>query len=157
MTIALYFILIISTALLLGNEFSVGFFIHPTLTRADHRKFLPAIQVFARFFGKVMPIWMPTTLLLHLVLLWLTWRWPGSQTVYLALAVTLWILIILFSVIGPVPINNRVKAWDTAQLPADWEIQRRQWDTLNAIRVFFIALAFAALIAAFKTGNHAHF
>jgi hypothetical protein len=49
---AFFLILIISTALLFGNEFSVGFFIHPSLTRADHRAFLPAIQVFARFFGK---------------------------------------------------------------------------------------------------------
>jgi hypothetical protein len=151
MTITLYFILIISTALLLGNEFSIGFFIHPALTRADHRKFLPAIQIFASFFGKIMPIWMAGTLLLHLILLGLTWHWPASHTVYLALTVILWIIIILFSVIGPVPINNRVKGWDVAQLPKDWETQRHQWDTLNAMRVFFITLAFAALLAAFKT------
>ena len=147
----LYFILIISTALLLGNEFSIGFFVHPSLTRAGHRNFLPAIQVFARLFGKIMPIWMAATLLFHLVLLWLTWRWPTSHTVYLLLAGTLWIIIILFSVIGPVPINNQVKAWDTAQLPEDWEAQRHQWDTLNAVRVFFIAIAFVALLVAFKT------
>jgi hypothetical protein len=147
----LYFILIISTALLLGNEFSIGFFVHPSLTRAGHRNFLPAIQVFARLFGKIMPIWMAATLLFHLVLLWLTWRWPTSHTVYLLLAVTLWIIIILFSVIGPVPINNQIKAWDTAQLPEDWEAQRHQWDTLNAVRVFFIAIAFVALLVAFKT------
>src|SRR5271166_452802 len=66
---AFFLILIISTALLFGNEFSVGFFIHPSLTRADHRAFLPAIQVFARFFGKIMPIWMTGTLLFHLLLL----------------------------------------------------------------------------------------
>jgi hypothetical protein len=49
---AFFLILIISTALVFGNEFSVGFFIHPSLARVDHRAFLPAIQVFARFFGK---------------------------------------------------------------------------------------------------------
>ncbi|HZC35519.1 MAG TPA: DUF1772 domain-containing protein [Chthoniobacterales bacterium] len=150
MIVALFFVLIISTALLLGNEFSIGFFIHPSLARADHRKFLPAIQVFARFFGKIMPIWMAATLLLHLTLLWLTWRWPSNHTIYLVCAAILWTVIILFSVVGPVPINSRVKAWDTAHLPADWENQRQQWDTLNALRVFFIALAFIALVAGFK-------
>jgi hypothetical protein len=146
-----YFVLIISTALLLGNEFSIGFFVHPSLTRAGHKAFLPAIQVFARFFGKIMPIWMAGTLLLHLLLLWLTQRWPAKHTIYLGCASILWIIIILFSVVGPVPINNRVKAWDIDQLPKDWEIQRRRWDQLNAIRVLLIAMAFAALLAAFKT------
>src|SRR5262249_17866380 len=119
-------------------------------TRAGHKEFLPAIQTFARFFGKIMPVWMAATLLLHLILLWLTWRWPANQTMYLVCAVFLWIIIILFSVVGPVPINNRIKAWDIAHLPKDWEIQRLRWDTLNAVRVFLIALAFLALLAGFK-------
>src|SRR5258708_19416720 len=147
----LYFILIISTALLLGNEFSIGFFVHPSLTRAGHRNFLPAIQVFARLFGKIMPIWMAATLLFHLVLLWLTWRWPTSHTVYLLLAVTLWIIIILFSVIGPGPINKQLKAWDTAHLPEDWEAQRQQRNTLNAVRVFFIPIPFYTHLPPLKT------
>src|SRR5271166_868127 len=104
---ALFLLLIISTALLFGNEFSVGFFIHPSLTRADHRAFLPAIQVFARFFGKVMPVWMALTLAPHLFLLWLTWRWPASHTLFLISAVTLSIIIIVFSLVGPVPLNDR--------------------------------------------------
>src|SRR5580704_6155164 len=91
---AFYFILILSTAVLFGSEFSVGFFIHPSLARADHRAFLAAIQVFARFFGQIMPIWMTLTLLLHLLLLWLTWRWPAYHTLLLVAAATLWIIVI---------------------------------------------------------------
>jgi Domain of unknown function (DUF1772) len=146
----LFVILIVSTALILGNEFSIGFFIHPSLARDDHRAFLPAIQVFARFFGRIMPIWMAGTLLLHLLLLWLTWQWPADHTVLLISAVFLWIIVIVFSVTGPVPINDRVKAWDVDQLPADWEAQRRQWDRLNAIRVGLIGIAFVALLLSFK-------
>jgi hypothetical protein len=51
---AIFLIVIVSTALLFGNEFSVGVFIHPSLARDDHRALLPAIQVFARFFGNVL-------------------------------------------------------------------------------------------------------
>lgn len=147
---AFFIILIVSTALIMGNEFSVGFFIHPSLARDDHRAFLPAIQVFARFFGKIMPIWMAGTLLLHLLLLWLTWQWPADHTLLLIPAVLLWIIVIVFSVIGPVPINDRVKAWDVAQLPDDWEIYRRRWDRLNAIRVALIGVAFVALLLSFR-------
>jgi hypothetical protein len=93
---------------------------------------------------------MALTLLLHLLLLWLTWRWPAGNTVFLVSAVILWIIIVVFSVIGPVPINDRVKAWDIARLPDDWEAQRRRWDALNAIRVYLIGLAFVALLLSFK-------
>ncbi len=37
---ALFFVLIVSTALLFGNEFSVGFFIHPSLARVRWRWFV---------------------------------------------------------------------------------------------------------------------
>ena len=148
---ALFLVLILSTAALFGNEFSVGFFIHRSLARTDHRRFLPAIQVFARFFGKIMPFWMTGTLVVHLLLLWWTWQWPASQTKFLVYAAVLWILIIIFSVVGPVPINNRVKTWDTANLPADWEAQRNRWDALNAARVILIGLALLALLLSFRS------
>ena len=48
----LFLILILSTGTLLGNEFSVGAFIHPALSRDGDERFLPAIQVFARLFKR---------------------------------------------------------------------------------------------------------
>jgi hypothetical protein len=147
----LFLILIVSTGTMLGNEFSIGFLIHPALSRTEDERFLPAIQVFARLFGKIMPFWMVATLLLHLVLLVLNWSWPAISTVFLLVATLLWLIIIIFSLIGPVPINDRVKAWDIWNLPPDWREQRRRWDQLNAIRVIIIAAAFVALVASYKT------
>ncbi len=146
----LFLILILSTAALLGNEFSVGVFIHPALSRAHHERFLPAIQVFAALFGKIMPFWMAATVLLHLILLSLTWHWPAPNTVLLLAATLLWIVIIVFSLVGPVPINDQVKAWDPRKLPPDWQEQRRRWDRLNAVRVVMIALAFLALVLSYR-------
>jgi hypothetical protein len=147
----LFLILILSTATLLGNEFSVGAFIHPALTRTDDERFLPAIQVFAALFGRVMPFWMTGTLVLHLVVLGLTWRWPLASTILLLVAALLWLAIIVFSLVGPVPINNRVIAWDLHRLPPDWRDQRQRWDRLHAIRVILIALAFLALLLSYRT------
>jgi drug/metabolite transporter (DMT)-like permease len=65
-------------------------------------------------------------------------------------ATLLWVVIIVFSLFGPVPINDRVKTWDIQKLPPDWQEQRRRWDRLNAIRVVMIALAFLTLILSYK-------
>jgi hypothetical protein len=151
MIILFFLLLIFSTALLFGNEFSVGFLIHPSLSRTDHRGLLPAIQVFARYFGKIMPFWMTGTSVFHFLLLWITWKWPAHHTVCLLCAAILWVIIIVFSVSGPVPINNQVKAWDPVHLPDNWEAERRRWDALNAIRVVLIGLAFLALLLAFRS------
>jgi uncharacterized membrane protein len=147
----LFLVLILSTAALLGNEFSIGVFIHPALARIDHERFLPAIQVFAALFGKVMPFWMAATLILHLALLGLSWHWPAASTVLLAVATLLWVAIIIFSVVGLVPINDKVKAWNPQRLPADWREQRRRWDRLDVARVILIALAFLALVLSYRT------
>ncbi|MBV8900265.1 MAG: DUF1772 domain-containing protein [Verrucomicrobia bacterium] len=141
---------IVSTALLLGNEFSVSAFVHPTLARKDHRGFLPAIQTFASLFGTVMPFWMGATLCAHAVLLVATWGWSWRATLLLLASCILWIGIVVFSVLGPVPINNQVRAWILDALPADWEAQRRRWDRLNAARVALVAVAFVCLILAYK-------
>ena len=146
----LFVILILSTAALLGNEFSIGVFIHPVLARTDHERFLPAIQIFAALFRKVMPFWMSATLVLHLALLGLSWHWPAPSTVLLTAATLVWIAIIIFSLVGPVHINNRVIAWDLRQLPTDWREQRLRWDRLNAARVILIALAFLALVLSYR-------
>jgi Domain of unknown function (DUF1772) len=147
----LFLILVVSTGTILGNEFSIGFLIHPALSRTDAERFLPAIQVFAKLFGKIMPFWMAGTALLHLVLLVVMWNWPAISTVLLLVATLLWLIIIIFSLVGPVPINNRVKAWDIRNLPPDWREQRRRWDQLNAIRVVLIAAAFVALVGSYRT------
>ena len=148
---ALFLILLVSTGAILGNEFSIGFLIHPALSRTDAERFLPAIQVFAKLFGTIMPFWMAGTALFHLILLVVAWNWPAISTVLLLVATLLWLVAIIFSLVGPVPINNRVKAWDLRNLPPDWRDQRRRWDQLNAIRVVIIAAAFVALLVSYRT------
>jgi Domain of unknown function (DUF1772) len=104
----------------------------PSLTRAGHLRFLPAIP------DLCIAVWKNT------------WRWPSLRSLLLCLAAAMWLVIIVVSLVGPVPINERVKAWTVDKLPADWERQRRRWDAMNAIRVVMIAAAFMALVAAYK-------
>lgn len=145
-----YLIIIVSTALLLGNEFSVAFFVHPSLQRANHQEFLPAIQVFARLFGKIMPFWMGATVLTHFVLAYFEWTLQSTATKYILAAAILWVVIVIFSILAPVPINNRVGNWHVSNLPNNWESERRLWDIYNIIRVFLILTAFVLLLIGFK-------
>ena len=125
-------------------------FIHPSLARADHKRFLPAIQVFAALFGKIMPVWMGLTAALHILLTVLTWDINHMAGRCICLASILWIVIIVFSVLLPVPINNRVRLWRMDSLPEDWITQRRRWDIYNWIRVLLITASFLLLILSYK-------
>ncbi len=147
---AAYIFLITSTALLMGNEFSIAFFIHPSLSKTDHERHIPAIQVFARLFGRVMPFWMAGTLLLHLVLSWVTWTAHHSAALFTLYAAFAWVCIVVFSVALPVPINNRVGLWNPSDLPPNWESERKLWDRYNSIRVVVIGVAFVLLLLAYR-------
>lgn len=145
----LLLILVINTALLVGNEFSVAVFIHPALVAASHQQYLAAIQVFAQRFGQVMPIWMGGTAGCHLILTGLSWRSHSAVFPLLLAATVLWLGIIAFSLLGPVPINNQVIQWNLAQLPNDWIALRQRWDRLNLIRVALLLTALTLLLLAF--------
>jgi hypothetical protein len=144
-----YIVLILSTALVMGNEFSLAFFIHPSLTRTDHKAFIPAIQVFAKLFGKVMPFWMTGTLAFHLALALATWSPHHITSLFTLSAAAIWIFVVVFSLIFPVPINNRVGQWNPSALPSNWEAERKLWDRYNTTRVFLIGVAFVLLLVAF--------
>jgi hypothetical protein len=150
---AIYIVLITSTALLLGNEFSIAFFIHPSLSRTDHERFIPAIQVFAKLFGMIMPFWMAGTVLLHLVLAWVVWTTNQSAGLFTLYAALIWAVIVIFSVIFPVPINKRVGSWNPSDLPPNWKSERRLWDMYNSIRVILIGLAFVLLLVAYQNAG----
>jgi len=63
----------------------------------------------------------------------------------------LFLLVIISTALGPVPINDQVKVWELAHLPEDWKAKRRRWDVQNAARVVLIGLAFLALVLSFRT------
>ena len=51
---------------------------------------------------------------------------------------TLWFCTIVFTLLGPVRINNEVMGWDLQALRTDWKARRQRWDQLCAIRVFLL-------------------
>ncbi len=138
----LFLIVLLNSALLTGNEFAIAALIHPALSRQDHRSNLSAIQIFASLYGSVMPLWMGVTTALQVMISALAWFFFSAIFPWVVASALIWVVVIPYSLIFPVPLNNQVKGWDLNQLPEDWEAIRRKWDLFNWIRVILLISAF---------------
>jgi hypothetical protein len=137
---------IVVLGLMCGSEFNVAAFGHPALNRQKPEVHIPIRASFATLFGRVMPFWMVTSTLLNLLLL-LPFEHLGVLAGHLAaLAFAIQLFAIIFSLVGPVPINNRIKLWTPANLPADWKAQEHRWDLYHGFRTFGLIIAFVLLV-----------
>lgn len=130
-----------------GNEIAVAVFFHPRISRLEDTVHVRAAQTLASALGTVMPFWYALTFALSLAATFVahtTWSTPW----WLALGATsLFAIMIVYSVLLPVPINNQIARWQPDSLPANWRELRRRWDRLNAIRVVFLVVALILLVA----------
>jgi hypothetical protein len=137
---------IVVLGLMCGSELNVAAFGHPTLNRQPLDVHIPMRASFATLFGRVMPFWMATSTLLNLLLL-LPFEHLGVLAGHLTqIAFAIQVFAILFSLSGPVPINNRIRLWTTANLPQDWKAQERRWDLYHWIRTCALIVAFTLLV-----------
>jgi hypothetical protein len=142
----LYVLAIVVLGLMCGSELNVAAFGHPTLNRQPLEVHIPVRASFATLFGRVMPFWMATSTLLNLLLL-LPFEHLGVLAGHLAQAAfAIQVFAVIFSLVGPVPINNRIKLWTPTQLPADWKAQEHRWDLYHWIRTAGLIIAFALLV-----------
>lgn len=131
--------------LMCGSELNVAVFGHPILNRQPLEVHIPMRSSLAALLGHVMPFWMGGSTLLNLLLLtpfeWLTelaWRLA-------AVAFAIQIFAILFSLVAPVPINNRIANWTVSSLPENWKAIERRWDIYHGVRTAALIVAFVLL------------
>jgi anthrone oxygenase-like protein len=136
---------LICSSLMVGNELAVGLFINPLFGRLPKVSQATAAKESARIYGKVMPFWMVINLLSCLGLMFLTSGGYTAQWLTYLLAAILFAVVIVFSLIFPVPINNKIAAWDPHELPEDWLELRRQFDRYHQIRVVMLLIALVSL------------
>lgn len=142
----LYLIALLALGLMCGSELNVGAFAHPTLNRQPLETHILMRASLARLFGRIMPFWMTGSALLNILLL-LPFAHLAAQAWHLAaLAGAIQVLAIPFSLVGPVPINNRIAQWTPQSLPDDWKAQEQRWDAYHLVRTCGLIVAFAALI-----------
>jgi len=129
-----------------GSELNVAAFAHPTFNRQPLDTHIRMRSAFAILFGHVMPFWMAGSTLLNLLLLLPFARLTGVAWRLTAISAAIQVLAVVFSLIGPVPINNRIKTWTADSLPADWQAQERRWDLYHWSRTLGLIVAFGLLL-----------
>jgi hypothetical protein len=138
---------------MVGSETAVAVFFHPRISALDDTTHARAAQALAVALGRVMPFWYGLTFFLSLAVTFLS-RPAGTPGHGLAFAAAaLFGLMIAYTVIWAVPINNQVARWRPEELPTDWRQLRRRWDRLHAVRVGALWLAYILLVVAALWGD----
>jgi uncharacterized membrane protein len=147
---ALQIISIVVLGLMSGSELNVAVFAHPAFNQQPLEVHVRLRSSFARIFGRVMPFWMSGSTLLNLLLL-LPFEHLASSAWHLAAsALAIQVAAVVFSLIGPVPINNRITKWTPTTLPDDWKAQEHRWDWYHWLRTSGLVVAFVLLILSLR-------
>ena len=143
MTLQLFSILVLG--LMAGSELNVAAFAHPMLNRQSLAVHVPVRSELATLFGRVMPFWMTGSTLLNLMVLLPFEHLDDRAWRLAAIAFAIQVLAVVFSLIGPVPINNRIAKWSPETLPSDWRSQEHRWDLYHWFRTSGLVVAFVIL------------
>lgn len=148
----LHLVAILVLGMVCGSELSVAAFVHPTLNRQPLDTHILVRSSLAKVFGRVMPFWIGGSTVLNLLLLLPFAHLTGLSWRLAMIACSIQVLVVVFSLVGPVPINNRIIKWTPASLPADWQAQEHRWDMFHWFRTCGLIVAFAILVLSFHAG-----
>jgi uncharacterized membrane protein len=147
MSFALQLLAAIVLGLMCGSELSVAAFIHPIFNRQTVQLHILMRASLAGLLGRVMPFWMTGSSALNLLLLLPFIRLNGHARQLASVSFAIQVVAILFSLVGPVPINKRIMNWTLQSLPEDWKAQEDRWDLYHWCRTCALVVAFAILVA----------
>jgi uncharacterized membrane protein len=142
----LQLVAVVALGLMCGSELNVAAFAHPAIKRQPLEVHVRMRSSLAALFGRVMPFWMAGSAVLNLLLLLPFEHLNESAWRFAPIAFTIQVFAVLFSLFGPVPINNRIVKWTPESLPEDWQSQEHRWDQYHWIRTCGLIVAFAVLV-----------
>jgi uncharacterized membrane protein len=145
----LHLVALLVLGLMCGSELNVALFSHPVLKRQPLETHVLVRSSLAALLGRVMPFWMAGSAILNLLLLLPFEHLTRSAWRSAAIAFGIQVLAVLFSLVAPVPINNRIAKWTAKSLPEDWSVQEHRWDIYHFVRTCGLVLAFALLALSF--------
>ena len=128
----------------MAAQLNVAVFAHPTVNRMPCETLILVRASFARLFGRVMLFWMAGCTMLNP--LWLLpfahLQQPAWRLAAIAFAIQA--LVIPFSLVGPLPINNRVIKWTPQSLHP--RLERASVVRISLACASTLIVAFALLI-----------
>jgi hypothetical protein len=139
------FVNLVLAGLLAGNELGTRVAIHPSLERLSTPERIRAEQEVTRRYAAIMPYWMSSVIVSCLPVLALS---RGTSAFRPALAGTACFVGMLAStLIGNVPINNRVLEMFPETDGEEFVELRKRWDRLHTLRVVLNVTGLAFLCA----------
>jgi len=132
--------------LLIGTEFAVSVFINPILRKLGAREELRAIRLFAAKLGSAMPIWYVISLLLLIAESIL--RRGDAGYLFLIAASSIWVAVIVLTILFLVPINNRLARTDPDAAVEPALKEHGRWDTMHRWRVASLTVAMVCFLMA---------
>jgi hypothetical protein len=144
--LVLHCLAIVVFGLMCGSELNVAALTHPLLDRQSPEAHVRVRGGLAALMGRVMPFWMVSSTLLCLLLLLPSSHLFGPPRCLVAIAASIQVAAVVFSLLGPVPINNRIARWTIETRPDDWNTQERRWDLYHWIRTFGLLIGFTLLV-----------
>ena len=146
MTGFLYIATTVCVGLMIGTEFAVSAFINPVLRKLDDRAQAKAISLFAGRLGRAMPFWYALCLLLLVVETIIERHEPGVTL--LIVAISIWLVVIVLTLLFLVPINNRMMRLDAESFPEEAQREHRRWEALHRLRVAALVVAMVCFLLA---------
>jgi hypothetical protein len=135
------------TGMMVGNEFAIAAFVHPSLLSLGDLTHARIAARLARILGGAMPYWYGLALLLILGAAYEHRPIADGPGRLIAIAAALWTATIVFTIALLVPINNRIATLNPEQPYPTWLQDRARWDRLHGIRVALLILALLLLLA----------
>jgi uncharacterized membrane protein len=137
---------VMTLGLMCGSELNVAAIAHPAFNRQPVHVHARLRSSFAKLLGRAMPFWMSGSTLLNLLLLLPFAHLSGVAWRLAATAFAIQVAAVVFSLVGPVPINNRIAKWTPDSLPSNWKEQEHRWDVYHWLRTSALVVAFAMLV-----------
>jgi uncharacterized membrane protein len=136
---------IVLFALVMGVFWGTWFSLSRTMSRLSAETFVAVGHEMIQNLGVPMAILLPLALLSALVTLALLWRGRRvAASWWLLGGLLLMVAALVITLAVEVPIDNRIKAWTAATLPADWRSTQSRWELFHTLRTF---LSIAAVVA----------
>jgi hypothetical protein len=147
LTIMLY---VLVAGVMWGTWLSLG----RTMTGYDATTFLADGKHMISNLATIMAVLMISAAVVGLVVVVLLFRRRSTVAGWLALVgLLLMLAVIAVTLAVEVPIDNQIKTWTTATLPADWQDIRARWAAFHTVRTFLSLAAVAAAVGAALTSG----
>ena len=145
------FVNLVLAGLLTGNELGTKVALHPSLERLPTPERVRAEQEVTRRYAAIMPFWMLSTIASCVAALALS---RGSRSFLPTLAgAACFAGMLLSTLLGNVPINNRVLELSPETDGEEFVQLRERWDRLHTLRVVLNVAGLGMLVAGALAGD----